>query len=116
MILSAVSIKEPWASMIARGEKTIELRTWRTKHRGKIVLCASKKPEGGCAGNAFAIADIADVRPMREADREKSGVDFCEGLYSWILKNIELIEPFPVSGKPGLYKVTMPIPSIKERC
>lgn len=46
--MKALSIKQPWASLIAHGIKDIENRTWRTKFRGKIYIHASGakvKPE-----------------------------------------------------------------------
>jgi hypothetical protein len=46
--MKALSIKQPWASLIAHGIKDIENRTWRTKFRGRIYIHASAtrfKPE-----------------------------------------------------------------------
>lgn len=40
-----LSIKNPWAMLIARGYKDIENRSWQTKYRGKILIHASQKPE-----------------------------------------------------------------------
>lgn len=31
--VKALSVKEPWASLIASGQKTIETRRWRTSYR-----------------------------------------------------------------------------------
>ncbi|WP_313671985.1 ASCH domain-containing protein [Sphingobacterium multivorum] len=42
--MKALSIKQPWASLIAHGIKDIENRTWATKHRGTIYIHASGKP------------------------------------------------------------------------
>lgn len=44
-IIKALSIKQPWASLIAHGIKDIENRTWKTNFRGKIYIhvSASKK-------------------------------------------------------------------------
>lgn len=39
--MKALSIKQPWASLIAHGIKDIENRTWRTHFRGKIYIHAS---------------------------------------------------------------------------
>lgn len=36
-----LSIKQPWASLIAHGVKDIENRTWKTNYRGKILIHAS---------------------------------------------------------------------------
>ncbi len=42
--MKALSIKQPWASLIAHGIKDIENRTWKTKFRGRIYVHASGKP------------------------------------------------------------------------
>jgi hypothetical protein len=39
--MKALSIKQPWAALIAHGIKDIENRTWKTKFRGKIYIHAS---------------------------------------------------------------------------
>lgn len=47
--MKALSIKQPWASLIAKGIKDIENRTWRTKFRGRIYVHASVKSAGNTA-------------------------------------------------------------------
>ncbi|MFD2600180.1 ASCH domain-containing protein [Sphingobacterium corticis] len=42
--MKALSIKQPWASLIAHGIKDIENRTWKTSYRGRIYIHASGKP------------------------------------------------------------------------
>lgn len=42
--MKALSIKQPWASLIACGIKDVENRTWSTKFRGRIYIHASQKP------------------------------------------------------------------------
>lgn len=42
--MKALSIKQPWASLIAHGIKDVENRTWRTKFRGRIYIHASMSP------------------------------------------------------------------------
>lgn len=41
--MKALSIKQPWASLIAHGIKDIENRTWKTKFRGRIFIHVSAK-------------------------------------------------------------------------
>ena len=41
--MKALSIKQPWASLIAHGIKDIENRTWKTHFRGRIYIHASGK-------------------------------------------------------------------------
>ncbi|GIZ08354.1 ASCH domain-containing protein [Flavobacterium sp. UMI-01] len=40
-MMKALSIKQPWASLIAHGIKDIENRTWKTHFRGRIYIHAS---------------------------------------------------------------------------
>lgn len=40
--MKAITIKQPWATLIALGEKKFETRSWQTKHRGPIAIHASK--------------------------------------------------------------------------
>lgn len=41
--MKALTIKQPWASLIVHGIKDIENRTWKTDYRGKILIHSSKK-------------------------------------------------------------------------
>lgn len=38
----ALSIRQPWATLVAAGLKTVECRTWKTKYRGPFLVCASQ--------------------------------------------------------------------------
>ena len=40
--MKAISIRQPWASLIVLGLKDIENRTWATRQRGTILVHASK--------------------------------------------------------------------------
>ncbi|MBE8712506.1 ASCH domain-containing protein [Sphingobacterium hungaricum] len=44
-VTKAISIKQPWASLIAHGIKDIENRTWPTKYRGTILIHVSSKSQ-----------------------------------------------------------------------
>lgn len=37
----ALSIRQPWAWLIVHGHKPVENRTWRTNHRGPLLIHAS---------------------------------------------------------------------------
>lgn len=39
--LKAISLLQPWATLVAMGVKTIETRSWSTKYRGPLVICSS---------------------------------------------------------------------------
>lgn len=47
--VKALSLWEPWASLIAQGEKTIETRFWGTSYRGPLLICAAKAGMKGTA-------------------------------------------------------------------
>ena len=40
--MKALTIKEPWASLIINGYKTYEFRSWNTSYRGKILIHAGR--------------------------------------------------------------------------
>ena len=41
----ALSIKQPWAALLAHGVKSVEVRTWPTHRRGRVLIHASKVPD-----------------------------------------------------------------------
>ncbi len=41
--MKALSLMQPWASLIVTGAKKIETRSWATKYRGLLAIHASKK-------------------------------------------------------------------------
>jgi len=106
----------------------IETRTWYTKYRGLVLICASLKPysnselldisgkeqtdrifttlgiEGAneAPGHAIAVGDLVDCRGMREDDQDKCFVSFfASGLYCHVYQNVKPIKPFPWKGTQG---------------
>jgi hypothetical protein len=41
----ALTLKQPWATLLANGLKTIEVRRWPTARRGRILIHASRIPD-----------------------------------------------------------------------
>lgn len=41
--MKAITVLQPWATLIAIGEKGFETRCWATKHRGELAIHAGKK-------------------------------------------------------------------------
>jgi hypothetical protein len=121
VMMKAISVQQPFAFEILSGQKTIEVRTWDTLHRGDLLICSSGKPafsrmemeemeeEYGCTflyGHALCIVRVVDVRYMRKGDEEKALVDEIDPeAYSWLLDDIRPVIPFPVKGKQGLFEV-----------
>lgn len=46
--MKALTIRQPWAQLIALGEKTIETRTRATSHRGPLAIHAGLHPPPKC--------------------------------------------------------------------
>jgi hypothetical protein len=119
--MKALSVQQPFAFEIMSGEKTIEVRTWDTLHRGDLLICSSGRPalsredmeemeeEYGCTflyGYALCIVSIADVRLMKKGDEEDALEDEINPeAYSWVLEDVRPVIPFPVKGRQGLFEV-----------
>ncbi len=103
--MKALSVKQPWANMIASGEKTIETRTWSTEHRGPLLIVSSKEPDIAPAGFALAVVNLVDCRPMSVLDEAKAKCSKYKGAYSWVLQDVRKLDPIPVRGQPNLFDV-----------
>jgi hypothetical protein len=70
----AISLRQPWASLIVYGLKTVEIRTWQTDYRGPLLIHASKTvdedamlrfkiqdPPKGCL---IGTVELIDVEPI----------------------------------------------------
>lgn len=52
--LRAITLHQPWATLVALGVKTIETRSWPTKYRGRILIHAAKRtPTPGDYGDWY---------------------------------------------------------------
>lgn len=104
-------------SWVADGFKTIETRTWRTKYRGRLLICASKTyhedfdphdsafGDGLPLGMALAVVNLVDCRPMTKDDEQGACCELYDGAYAWILSDIKKITPFPVKGQLNIFEV-----------
>jgi hypothetical protein len=55
--MKAISITQPWATLIAQGAKRIETRSWKTSYRGPLAIHASKGLPGW-------VADVVRSNPQ----------------------------------------------------
>ena len=105
--MKALSIKQPWANMIAAGEKSIETRTWATDYRGPLLIVSSKQPRIAPAGYGLAIVQLDDCRPMTRADETAACCPIYKGAFAWVFTDLRRITPFPVKGNLGLFEVAV---------
>lgn len=40
--MKVITLKQPWASLVANGYKKYEFRSWKTKYRGDLLIHAGK--------------------------------------------------------------------------
>src|SRR5437660_9074532 len=76
----ALTIRQPWAELILRGRKPFELRSWKTKYRGPLVIHAAMKidaedarqlglnPQKLITSAFVGVAILSDVRPYTRED------------------------------------------------
>lgn len=67
--MKALTLWQPWASLIAIGEKRVETRVWTTKYRGDLAIhAAAKMPPawlGASRHSDVFRAELADVFNVR---------------------------------------------------
>jgi len=107
--MKALSVKQPYANLIAKGLKTIETRTWRTSYRGPLLICSSKNPPIEPAGKALCIVELYGIEPMTAAHEEGACCKVYPGAFAWHLRGVHLFDhPWAVRGLPGLFEVELP--------
>lgn len=106
--MKALSIRQPYADQILEGKKTIELRSWNTKHRGPFLIHSQ--------GFIIGKADLVSVKEYKF----ETLIDFikdrykhqCHDLskaqkykYGFVLKNAKRIHPRSYKGQLGFFNV-----------
>lgn len=73
--MRALTLWQPWASLVACGRKTIETRSWRTGYRGPLAVHASARPprKGECPGEVFldGVGDLTYFLPEAWTEEEQ---------------------------------------------
>lgn len=119
--MKALTIMPEYAMNIALGEKTVEVRTWKTNYRGPLLITSSaRKRKGLIAGYALCTVNLVDCVPLTKALCKKALMNWEPGMgdqyYAWILDENNLIIPQPVKGKLSLWECDCPIiyPEFKQ--
>lgn len=119
--MKALTVRQPWASLIVAGLKRVENRTWRTNYRGSLVIHAAARVDP----DAPAVLESAGIDPQAWQDAPRGVllgmVDLIDvidlaaagalahdplvyGPYCWILANPRpLSRPIPARGHRTLW-------------
>ncbi len=136
MRIKAITLWQPWASLMALGYKTIETRSWSPSYTGLLAIHAAKKKgdasqqfiyekcvlELGIPLRALPYGAIVAVVNLREViltgnvhdwenypDYERVFGDFTPGRWAWKTKLIlSFHKPYPVAGKQSLWNWEVP--------
>ena len=123
--MKVITVKQPFASLIAYGLKEYEFRTWKTKYRGEIYIHAGKGIDKSAmkryeylnldypSGCIIAKAKITDCiyidSNMKDILRKKDDkvyygiINSKNEEYGFKLENIERIEPITINGQLGIW-------------
>ena len=134
--MKALTLHQPWASLIAVGAKTTETRSWKAPHSlwGELLaIHAGKKEdrdfrETDCdvvhflgadptpKGSVVAIARLKDCIPTQQSwpgTLEAHFGDYSFGRWAWRLADVQpLAQPVVMTGQQGLWRI--PIGRIGE--
>lgn len=131
--MKAITILEPWATLIVEGKKTIETRNWDTNYRGKILIHSSKtlmrssdyysyvscfvdskEFHRGCIIGEVELYDIVPVtKELVEAVSKTNYInlitsEFSTCQYAWLLRNAKIYDkPIPIKGSLGLWEANI---------
>ena len=142
--MRAVSVMQPWASLIALGAKRYETRSWRTRHQGPLAIHASltfpreardlcgaepfaaalrasglgapgKRPSGAVIATCHLAACASPPWGGRSAAERAFG-NWAPGRWAWELCGVQrLPTPSPARGGLGLWTWTPPDDGVAPR-
>ncbi|HRG94681.1 MAG TPA: ASCH domain-containing protein [Polyangiaceae bacterium] len=102
--MRALSVKQPWAELIALGKKKIEFRTWQRDFRGDLLIVASKsRQDDECEEEGLDPTRLVYGAAICVVDFWK--VTGSDGDYEWHLRAPRRVEPFAVKGYASIYNV-----------
>lgn len=126
-MMKVITIKQPFATLIAEGLKEFEFRTWKTNYRGPIYIHAGKGVNKKAmerykhlsleypSGMIIAKANLTDCVFIGEQERnmlrEKNEMIYHSVItnkewvgYGFKLENIQKIKPIVAKGKLSLWE------------
>jgi hypothetical protein len=109
-MMRALSIRQPWIDLILRGEKDVENRSWSTRHRGPLLLHASRTVEVARAReyglSDFVTGHILGIVEVLDCTKEVRSQWHIPGYYGWYLATPRRFTvPIPYRAQVGLFHV-----------
>ena len=104
----ALSVRAPWAGLIASGVKTLEIRKRRINYRGELLICQSR------GGGAVAVVEVVGCHPWTTDDARASatettgpdgGIEDCLGQFCWELRLLRRVTSERIKGSLGFFNV-----------
>ncbi|HLD38519.1 MAG TPA: ASCH domain-containing protein [Candidatus Nanoarchaeia archaeon] len=117
--MKTLTLKQPFAELVVSGKKTIELRKWNTKFRGRFLIHSSKIPDEKATkkfgfknlpcGFIVGEANLVDIKKYKDKkelinDRDLHLADESWGKYGFVLKNVKRIKPIPARGQLNFWE------------
>ena len=125
--MKALSLKQPFATLIAGGDKTLETRNWKTDYRGPLLICSSKSVHNGmfvldgydleCAplvkayglsfpkGMMLFYTQLLNCRRMTVDDEPAACCRLYPGAWAWELGEVVPVQRRYVKGMLNLFDV-----------
>ena len=125
IILKVLTLRQPWATLVAEGIKKYEFRSWKTNYRGKVLIHAGagvdKKDmerfkELNLEFPSKKIIAEVEIEDCLELDDKLNNEIIAENNiaygskvrtgYAWKLKNVKKIKSDKIiNGKLGLWNI-----------
>jgi hypothetical protein len=116
----ALSVRQPWASLIVAGARRHEIRPWHTEYRGPLAIHASGRlpPEGYIPGRRLPLGAVLGTVELADCVRvedlpaeERALADFRPGHWVWRFRDpCPFPFPLPARGRLGLFRVPLDLP------
>jgi hypothetical protein len=114
----ALSLRQPWAWLVVNGYKDIENRSWRTNHRGPLLIHASAN-QSNCSEESLAemeqkyrvkiprelpFGGIIGIVDVVDCAKQHPSIWKFRGSWGWVLKSPHRLPYRKCKGFVGLFK------------
>lgn len=129
--MKVITVKQPFASLIAEGYKEYEFRTWKSSYRGELYIHAGlgidkeamkrfdylnlEYPQGMIIAKCNMVDCVEIDEKMKKILKEKDPIVYRGAIkkginekkdYGFHLENVKKINPIPAKGKLSFWEYT----------